>query len=246
MSESIVLRARRLVSAGLENVVGTAERLSGISLMRETVRKMERAVASAQDQLAIVQRRSADVRNQIAHLDGRIDELGDHARYALGKGREDLASAALAQQMDLESCQQQLRHLLHDGESETIRLNDSIATLTSRKTAMQGELAAFQAMAQRSMAMPAPSTTTAAADRRAERAEETFGRALKAGIEQRGTAASLRADEIAAEIDALRREALVEQRLAALRSVTATAPSGPDKAPGAKPSGKSRRTPKAG
>ena len=217
MSESIFIRVRRVLSASVEDAVAALERASGASLMREAIRQVARAADEVRAEQAANADRVADASRQQAQVRARVAELGDKARYAMGKERDDLAGAAVSHQLDLEAELARLDRVQAGAAEDALRLDECAAALAARKAQMERELAAFEALQQEE----GPGAAAVRRDRKlqekADRAQETFDRVM-AGAG--GTAAG-RADPHEAEIDALRREEAVEARLAAMRAAQA-------------------------
>ena len=96
-----------------------------------------------------------------------------------------------------------------------MRLDECTAALAARKTQMEAELAAFEAArADTMLGGDGPTRRDQALQRKVDRAQETFERVM-AGA---GGKPAAPADAQEAEIDALRRNAAVAERMAALRA----------------------------
>ncbi len=85
MAESIFQRMRRTVAASVEDAVDALERASGISLMRESVRQIERAIGelAADQDRALSRAVQADQRSR--DLSAELVKLSDNARFAMEK-----------------------------------------------------------------------------------------------------------------------------------------------------------------
>ena len=209
MSEPLFQRMKRVVSAGVEGAVGKAERAAAPSLMRHSIREVEELIDQARaDQAAARQRADAAVSDQKA-LRARLAELEEQARFALGKDRPDLAEAALTRQVEIEADLDRLDGVRSESARAIALLEDEIGKLAARKSEMDRQFATFEAA--RRAAAGNPGSPIPDRGRRADRAGQAFDRAMAA------TAAEALQE---AEIDALRRESLVAERLAALRDGT--------------------------
>jgi len=219
MAESIFVRVQKVVTGGLDTAVGAAEQLSGTSLMRQAIRDMEGAIAKARDGAEAARSRRLHAEHQIAGARQQLATLKEQARFALGKGRDDLAEAAIARQIDVEGHIARLDTARADAATEERRLEDSRTELNLRKGRMEEELAAFQS-ARRSAELDgaAPGTPDAKVQRKAERAEDSFRRAMTAAGTVPADGADAQAGAKVAEIAKLQREAAVAERLAALRA----------------------------
>src|SRR3954468_14761138 len=103
MAESIFVRVQKVVSGGLDSAVASAEQLSGTSLMRQAIRDMEDAIAKARDGAEAARARRLQAEHQITGARHQLATLHEQARFALGKGRDDLAEAAIARQIEIEA-----------------------------------------------------------------------------------------------------------------------------------------------
>jgi phage shock protein A len=219
MGDSIFVRVQKVVTGGLDSAVGAAEQLSGTSLMRQAIRDMEDAVAKARAQAEGAREKRLHAEHQIAGAREQLATLKEQARFALSKGREDLAEAAIARQIEIEAHVARLAKAQQEAAEEERRLEESRTTLNQRKGKMEEELAAFQS-ARRAAALDeaAPGRPEARVERRAEQAETAFRRAMAAAGGVAGEAPTAETAARVAEIEALQKEAAVAERLAALRA----------------------------
>jgi phage shock protein A len=219
MAESIFVRIQNVLSAAADTTVSFAERASGTSLMREAIRQVARAEDEARECIERADTRRLQSRHRQQTLREQVDTLVEQAQYALGKERPDLAEAAIARQIDCEAQARQAVAAEQEAVAEAARLEESMTALRTRKLEMQKELAAFEAAQSE-----ASGSTAAVRDpigRKVSRAEALFERAMAAsgggnlGLVPAGDAAKL------AEVEALRREDAIAERLAALRNASA-------------------------
>jgi phage shock protein A len=226
MAESIFVRVQRVVSGGVGSAVDFAETLSGTSLMRQAVRDMQSAMSRTRDEADEALTRQLQAEHQLATQRKQLETLKEQARFALAKGRDDLAEVAVARQIDVERQIERLAKVAADSKAEEARLQEALAALKLRTAEMEEQLAAFQAaQAAARSTEGAPGRAHVRAERKAERAEEAFDRAMKAAGGIAGERPRPEASAKVAEIEALQREAAVAERLAALREAAATAPS---------------------
>ncbi len=219
MAESIFIRVQRVLSGGADAAVGTLERASSTSLMREAIREVERAIEDirAKHEEATTRRVHAGRQQQL--IRERLATLREQAVFVIGKGREDLAEATIARQLDFERELERQKRFEAEAKDEIVRLDDCLSQLKVRKGQMEKELANFQA-AQReaSIAGACPPSADMRAERKASRAEAAFERAMAAaggatvGLMDAAEAAKL------SEIETLQRESAIAERLAALRA----------------------------
>ena len=220
MSESLVLRVKRLISGSANGVVDALETANAEIVMREAVREVERASDDVREELA----RAMTARHQTArlleHTKAKLAELGERAKLAVDQARDDLAEAALSRQLDLETEIPAHEAKIVELTAKQTELEGYVASLAARKREMESEIAAFvaasasAARAAGSSAGPGASVASRA-ERRADQAQHAFERAM-------GSPAGARPDrETAArlhELDRLSRSSKVAERLAQLKS----------------------------
>lgn len=220
MAEPILKRMQRIVSAGLENATDAAERLTGGGMMRHAIREIDQAMDGVKKRLDAAKAQGLQADWRQAELRDRAAGLAGDARFALDKGRDDLARVALAQQIELEEEGARLAQVQRDAEREAGQLAASLDELRERKAQMEHEYTALEA-AKREAAATAGDPKTA---RKVQRAEAAFERArLAAGAASGVADAPVRA--AVEEIRAARRKDEIAARLDGLRSGAAAAPS---------------------
>lgn len=218
MADTVLVRIRRVIETNVEKAVELAERASGPVLMREALRELERTedkLRSERDSADARRDRAADAQRQIK---ARLGELDDHARYALGKGRDDLARAAVERQVDLESERDGWASAEAEAKVEAKCLDQAIADIAARRQRMAKELAA----AQRQSAPSAKNgeSVQSRVAKAIDRADQMFDRAMA----ERSPAADPAETAVKmADIEQMKRADAVDERLAALKAKAAPA-----------------------
>ena len=218
MSDSIFVRVQRVVSGGVGSALDAAERLGGNSVMRQAIREMDSAIDKARADGEDARAKRLQAAHRLQECRKQLETLKEQARFALGKDRLDLAEAAIARQLDVETRIASLTKAEAEAGTAERRLEDSAAELKLRRGQMYDELRSFEA-AQRagSSGDEAPGSPDSKLQRRAERAQEAFERAMEAAGGMSGGRASPESAAKVAELEALQKEAAIAERLAALR-----------------------------
>jgi phage shock protein A len=216
VAEPIYLRVRRVLSASAEEAVDALERASGASLLREAIRQVEGAFDEVRAEHETQAARAVQAKAQQQALRERIAELDEKARFALGRGRDDLAEAAVSSQLDLEARIGRLDSVQADAAGQIVRLDECLAALAARKAEMQKQLRQFEAARRDEQVDSRESRRDQRIERTVARAEQTFERVM-ASTEDAVGADGEHGDQLA-EIDALRRDAALAERMAALRA----------------------------
>lgn len=219
MAESIFRRISRMVSATAEDAVDRMEQAGGDAVMREAIREADRAIdqVKADHEAAMTRRLQAARQQQM--IARKLEELLEKARFAVGEGRDDLAEAALARQIDFEAQVKRLEEVQERAREEEAKLEDGLAALQTRKKQMEDSLAAYLSARQdAALGGDGPVRPGRAAEKQVDAAEQAFDRAM-AGAGGVGFARA-DADTInkVSELDGLQRGAAVSARLAALKA----------------------------
>ena len=219
MAESIFARVSRLLSATVEDSVDRMEKAGGDIVMREAIREADRAIDQVKAQQEAAMARRLQAARQQKMLSERVSELTTKARFALDGGREDLAEAALARQIDFEGQAKALDAVQVQAREEEARLDDGLAALKARKAQMEDALSAYMS-AQRDAALggDGPSHAERSVTRKVDAAEQAFDRAMAGAGGVGLTRADADTINRVAEIDGLQKSANVAERLAALKA----------------------------
>jgi phage shock protein A len=221
MTESLVLRVKRIVSGSVNGLVDSMESAAAESVMREAIREVDRTIDEVRDELGsvIAARHRA---NRILVLNrGKIEELAAKVKVAVDQNRDDLAEAAIARQIDLEAQIPVLQDTLNEASTRQHELEGYVAALGGRKREMEQDLKAFVAARQDAATTPGGETVTAkinVAERRVENAQSAFDRAFGgniAGMPKIDRSATAKLNELEVMIRATE----VANRLAAVKTM---------------------------
>ncbi len=225
MSEGLVSRVQRLVTGSVSDFVDTIENAAPETVMRESIREIDRAADDVRQELgrAIADRHNANKR--LMEATSKHEDLAEKARFALEQGRDDLAKAAIARQLDMEAQIPILEASLKEVAAEQGELEGYVSALLARRREMESDLETYlesRATASRNGGEEPGlvKTQKLSAEKKATKAENAFNRVLKSAS---GLAATSPADtETAAklaELESVTRDHRVEERLAALKAI---------------------------
>ena len=150
MSETLARRVGRLVSGGFHAVVDAAENLAPEAVMNESVREIERAVDEVRAELGRVLAQKHLATKKMADESNRHETLSDSLQAAVDAGRDDLAEAGIAEQMDIEARLPVLENTIADCAAQEKELEGFIAALQAKKREMQQELQQWRVAQQNS------------------------------------------------------------------------------------------------
>ncbi len=143
MPENIFTRTGRYIGAAIEEGLDRLEEMSGPALMRQAVReasdaieKLEHERDEAMKRLELALAATDDART-------KMQEWTEKAKFAVSKGRGDLAEAALEMQQDSEKMAEAFSGISEIARTEAELLKTALQDMTRQKEDMQRELAEF-------------------------------------------------------------------------------------------------------
>ena len=222
MSESLARRVARLVSGGFHAMLDKAEDCIPEAVMQENIRELERTIDEVRTELGKVLAQKHLATKKLADENNRHEQLAGQIAAALDAGREDLAKAGIAEQLDIEARLPVLEQSLADCSSQERELDAFVAALLAKKREMQAALDDWK----RAQASIGGTTSGSGADSnkmaQLERAAEQNGVQFNRVLQRQGGIgiASPDAAQAAAlqELSDLGREAQIAARLAALKA----------------------------
>jgi len=219
MAESIFARISRLLSATVEDAVDRMEQAGGDAVMREAIREADRAIDQVKAELQSTMARRLQAARQHKMVTDRAEELTSKAKFALGEGREDLAEAALSRQVDFEAEAKKLETAQQQAREEEQKLEEGLAALNARKRQMEDALQAYLiSRREASLGGDGPSHPDRSAEKKLDKAEQAFERAMAGAGGVGFTRADGETINRVAEIDTMQRSATIAERLAALKA----------------------------
>lgn len=150
MSETLSRRVGRLVSGGFHALIDAAENLAPEAVMNESIREIERAVDEVRAELGKVLAQKHLAAKKMADESNRHEAIDANLQAAVAAGRDDLAEAGIAEQMDIEARLPILENTIADCAAQEKELEGFIAALQAKKREMQQQLQDWRA-AQQSM-----------------------------------------------------------------------------------------------
>ncbi|MCF8480776.1 MAG: PspA/IM30 family protein [Rhodospirillum sp.] len=225
MVERMAERIVRILGGSVNALVDAVENAAPEAVMEQAIRDVDSVMEEVRLDLG---RATADrhlASSRLADLNKRHQELSQSIEEAVGLGRDDLAEAAIARQMDLEAQTPTLEKSLADLTEQEKEQEGYLSALMARRREMRGELDRFReikAARSKEEASTAGGLTASGLEGRLRAAEGAFDRALSqgAGVGSVGhdpdTAAKL------AELEALSRANRIQERLAAIKTTKAS------------------------
>jgi phage shock protein A len=219
MSESITRRVARLVSGSVNALVDAVENSAPETVMEQAIREIDNAIADTRTELGqqVAQKHLAS--KKLIEENNQYEALAEQLEIAVENGRDDLAEAGIAQQMDIEARIPVLEASIADCAAREKELEGFVQALQAKKREMKAELTAYlQAQAVKTAATAAGTQHSDSAFDKAERATDAFGRVLEKASGVAGCDTSLGNAGKLAELEELSRKNRIAERLAAIKA----------------------------
>jgi len=222
MTDSLSTRVGRVIAASASALVSRLENQAPAALMEQAIREVEGIIGEVRRELGQISANRHLAQQQHAHLSTQHSALTEQARQALAENREDLASAAVARQLDIEAQLPVLETSLADLTRKEEELSGYVAALLSKKREMEQALHEFQ-RSRESTGSHSAQPAAGGQQQRLDSATGAFDRLYQrhAGLSPASAGASLEQAAKLKELDDLVRNNKISERLAKLRSAPA-------------------------
>ena len=221
MREGLVGRVKRLVSGSVNSVVDAVEAAAPETVMKEALREVDLAIDEVRHELGKAAADKHHAAKRLAASSDKHDDLADKIDVAVNEGRDDLAQAAIARQLDLEAQMPVLEGALRDFSEQEAELEAYIAALTARRREMEEDLDQFvQAQKEASTASATAAGTAPSPEDKATKADRAFNRVLKNASGIPGTSPADRdTAQKLEELSRIERENRIKERLAKVKAI---------------------------
>lgn len=221
MSESLTTRVGRIIAGSFHAIVNAVENAAPEQVMEQAIREVDSAIAEVRADLGSVEAQRHLTAKRLGEDSARHDQLSEQAALAIRESREDLATAAIERQIDIEAQIPILESRLLELSEEKSRLEGYVTALLAKKREMRDALTEYHRLRERRMENPAPgsSATKDNAQTRVERATDAFERVFQrqAGLNATSGTSVQNAARLA-ELEELARKHRIEERLAQLKA----------------------------
>jgi len=210
--EGILARMGRLLAAIASQTVDNAEGANKLALVKQAIREIDAGADEARTALGKSRAEEFRLKSRQREVGEEVAALGEKVRLAIAEGREDLARAGVARQIDVESQGTALQRALDFVGLEIEEQTKALQAMLGAHREAEARLADLEkSLAQHSpqeAGRPRQGTRTAAA----ERAIATISRVT--GVPAASSAGGQDLDEL----DRLHRETAITARLQQLKS----------------------------
>lgn len=226
MSENLASRVGRIVSGSVNALVSAVEDAAPEVVMEEAIREIDAAADDARAELGKVLARKHLASTRLMDENQRHEDLHGKIQLALKEGREDLAEAAVSQQLDVEAQIPVLERTIRDCGEDQKEIEGFVAALQAKRREMHEALAQFRSTKQSAAAAGGGGASPPGGDgrrdpdpdARAQRAVSAFDRILERSSGVPAASGRLAEGAQMAELEDLARKNRVRERLAAAKA----------------------------
>ena len=223
MKEGLAGRVKRVISSGAHALVDAIEDTAPDAVLEGSLREIETVIADVRTELGSVIAHKHRASTRLMAENDRHEELSNKIEIAVADDADELASAAIEYQLDIEAQIPILEATIGDCAKREAELERYIAALQARKREMSNELAILRAATKKH------STTTNSGDAseamffnrtdaRVAQAEAVFSDVMERATQlQSPSRASSQTAAQLAGLDDLARKNQVAERLSAIK-----------------------------
>ena len=225
MKDTLTSRVGRILSGSVNALIDSIENAAPEIVMEEAIREIDQAVDDVRAELGIVVANRHLANKRLMDENKKHEDLKEKISFAISEKRDDLAEAAVSQQMDIEAQIPVLESTIADAGEKEKELESYIEALKAKKREMREELRNFIESRKESEKFAktgsvGPDISKSSVIDRAEKAQVAFDRILEksAGLPGPAGAADMNTAAKLAELDDLSRANRIKERLAKLKT----------------------------
>lgn len=218
MADNIALRVSRIITGSAHALLDRAESTVPEASMSQSLREIGQVMADVRGDLGKAEASKHLVLTQISRLNAEHESMAERIETALSNARDDLATAAIGRQTDIEDLLSVLQKNLDEQYERTKELESYIVALSAKKRELEQLLADFR---ESRLASRSSDTVSDGLDRqmRVENASASFNRVLAGQTGAAGLVSPLggNASKLK-ELAELQRSHRISERLAAIKA----------------------------
>ncbi|MBS0482647.1 MAG: PspA/IM30 family protein [Proteobacteria bacterium] len=213
----IAVRINQLISSNVNAAVDSAT--NPVKMLKLMIVEIEEAIIALSRDAGQRERLSRELGNQSERDESAARDWQDKARFAMGKGREDLARGALVERDNARDAASRARTAQAEAQADEARLRETIAGLEQRLSDARTRLTKETSVeANACAASPTTRSASAGEPSRSERVMERIDTLEKRiDFASAATAPTARAASLDEELAELARDERIDAELAALR-----------------------------
>lgn len=220
MAETLRARVGRVIAGSIHALLDRIEDQAPETMMEQAIREVDEVVDEVRRELGTTAANRHLAQQQHADLNRKHTELSANIEHAIAQGRDDLARAAVARQLDIEAQLPVLETTLADLAKQEAELKAYVDALMGKKRDMQDAIEAFRTSRAKAASAATGAAGTAGAGGKLDEATAAFDRlyARQTGMSPAAGGATLEQAAKIKELDDLVRNNKIEERLAKLKA----------------------------
>jgi phage shock protein A len=219
MAETLRARVGRVIAGSIHALIDKIEDQAPEAMMEQAIREVDAVIEDVRAELGTTTANRHLAQQQHADLNRKHTELSVQIEQAMSAGRDELARAAVARQLDIEAQLPVLETSLADLTREEGELKGYVDALLGKKREMQDAVEAFRVSRARA-ASAAPGNAASGSRGKLDQATDAFDRmySRQTGMSPAARGATLEQAARLKELDDLVRNNKIEERLAKLKA----------------------------
>jgi phage shock protein A len=224
MKESLIGRVGRIISGSFNSLIDVIENAAPETVMSEAIREIDAAIDDVRVELGRVVAGKHLANKRLMEENRKHEDLGEKIELAVNEDRDDLAEAAISQQIDIEAQIPILEATINDCGNNQKELEGYITALQAKKREMKEELRQFRENMKETVTSSSSFSDSGVevssdVERKVAKAESAFERiAEKAtGIPGGARTADRQTATKLAELEEIARKNRIQERLAAIK-----------------------------
>ncbi|MCP4236268.1 MAG: PspA/IM30 family protein [Aestuariibacter sp.] len=221
MKDNLTSRVGRIISGSLNSLVDAVENAVPETVMEEAIREVDGAIDEIRAELGRIVANKHLANTRLMEENHKHEDLLGKIELAVKEGRDDLAEAAIASQLDIEAQIPVLENTISECGIQEKELEGYIAALQAKKREMREELRQFRSSRQEAATTSGrgASTGNSGVENSVTKAESAFERVMEntTGLAGRTDIGDRKTITQLAELDDMARKNRIQERLAAIK-----------------------------
>jgi phage shock protein A len=212
MKNSLFKRISRIISANMNSLLSAIENSSPEAVMNQAIVEIEDVIDDVRGELAQVVTAKHLSNKQLLQKNNLHEELTQRIELAMAEGREDLAKAAVSEQLDIEAQLPIMEKTVLDCQEEEKTLEGYLSALKAKVKEMRQDFSNLEEVKQDVAASP---NSTSDATRKVENAETAFDQVFNSASLAKGIPGrtGIQQKSKLQELEDLERENRIQERL---------------------------------
>ena len=219
MSDTLKSRVGRIIAGSVNALLDRIEDQQPEAMMAQSLRELDTLLDEVRHELGKTSANLHLARQQHARLNQQHQTLAEHIEHAITEGRDDLAQAAIARQIDIEAQLPVMDASLAELHASEQTLAGYVAALQGKQRELADTLQAYQ-HSRKQAAAPASASTEPGIAHRLEQVARGFENVYQrqTGVSLNSAQASLQQSSQLQTLENLVREQQIAQRLASIKA----------------------------